>query len=57
MASHENKEIDEIETMIEAAAIDTERGTWGLDKIVERDDEGGGEQVEGDGTDDDKLPS
>lgn len=39
--------------MLEAAAEqETDMGTGGLDKIVERDDEGGGEQA-----DDDELPS
>ena len=37
--------------MLETAAVDndldTDRGTGGLDKIFECDDEGGGEQVEG----------
>jgi len=35
-----------------AAEQETDVGTGGLDKIVERDDEGGGEQV-----DDDDNPS
>ena len=35
--------------MLEAQAEgDTDMGTGGLDKIVERDDEGGGEQAEDD---------
>lgn len=35
--------------MLEAQAeVDTDMGTGGLDKIVERDDEGGGEQAEDD---------
>ena len=44
LADRETKEIIEIEAMIEAhAEVDTDVGTGGLDKIVERDDEGGGE--------------
>ena len=49
LASRETKEITEIESMLEAhAEVDTDVGTGGLDKIVERDDEGGGEQAEDD---------
>ena len=44
LAEREDKDIAEIEAMIEAQAeVDTDVGTGGLDKIVERDDEGGGE--------------
>ena len=45
LAQREKKQVSEIESMLEAAAeVDTDIvGTGGLDKIVERDDEGGGE--------------
>ena len=47
LATRENKEVDEIEALLEAAAeADGDVGTGGLEKIVERDDEGGGEQAE-----------
>ena len=47
LASKEKKEVGEIETLLEAAAeAAASVGTGGLDKIVERDDEGGGEQAE-----------
>ena len=39
--------MSDIEALLEAAAEqETDMGTGGLDKIVERDDEGGGEQVD-----------
>ena len=55
LAAREQKEVSEVEAMIEAAAEQNDEtentmGTGGLDKIVERDDEGGGEQAES-GTD------
>ena len=47
LACKEKKEVGEIETLLEAAAeAAASVGTGGLDKIVERDDEGGGEQAE-----------
>ena len=47
LATRENKEVDEIEALLEAAAeAEGDVGTGGLEKIVERDDEGGGEQAE-----------
>ena len=47
LAGKEKKEVVEIERLLEAAAeAATSVGTGGLDKIVERDDEGGGEQAE-----------
>ena len=47
LAGKEKKEVVEIERLLEAAAeAATNVNTGGLDKIVERDDEGGGEQAE-----------
>ena len=47
LAKRESKEIAEIDSMLEALAEDyTDVETGGLDKIVERDDEGGGEQAD-----------
>ena len=47
LASKESKEIPEIERLLEAAAeAAASVSPGGLDKIVERDDEGGGEQAE-----------
>ena len=48
LATREDKEVSEIETMLESAAEQAvvDVGTGGLDPIVERDDEGGGEQAD-----------
>ena len=47
LAGREKKEVGDIERLLELAAeAATSVGTGGLDKIVERDDEGGGEQAE-----------
>ena len=47
LAIRESKEVSDIDALLEAATEqERDMGTGGLDKIVERDDEGGGEQVD-----------
>ena len=55
LATLHKKEVNEIERLLEVAAENAITGfgtLGGLDKIVERDDEGGGEQAEDEENDD-----